>query len=124
MATLMAQHALEKAIAFNQARQGALPPMTEEEPLVQAPDSPRQVSWYFNDLAGFLPGIEETDQPELYWAMKPFTCEVKNYFIDQRLYKIIAYVSYDEGGRKNRLFLERLVSGNNAEALASGVETP
>ncbi|HNV68857.1 MAG TPA: hypothetical protein PKO06_04105, partial [Candidatus Ozemobacteraceae bacterium] len=107
-ATLLAQHALERVIAYGRVRPGALPPMTEEEPVVVSPDSPRQVSWYFLDLFGHVAGISETDDQALYWHLKPFTCEVKTYLIEQGVFKVIVYIGYLDGGRQKKVFLERL----------------
>lgn len=107
-ATLLAQHALERVVAYCQVRPGALPPMTEEEPIIVSHDSVKQVSWYFIDLFGHVGGISETEDQALFWHLKPFTCEVKTYLIERGLFKVIVYIGYNEGGRKKKVFLERL----------------
>ena len=107
-ATLLAQHALEKVVAYCHIRPGSVPPMTEEEPIVFSPDSPRQVSWYFLDLFGYHTGVSETDHQALFWHLKPFTCEVKTYLIEGGVYKVLVYIGYIEGGRQKKILLERL----------------
>ena len=109
-AVLLCQHAMEHAIALCNANAQSLPPMTGEEPIVSSPDLPQNVSEYFREIMGKTDGIQENDYPVLYWALKPFRCQVDTYFLEDNLYKIIVYIFYEEGGKKKRVFLERLLS--------------
>ena len=109
-AILLAQHAMERAVAVCNENAQSLPPMTGEEPVVSSPDLPQNVSEYFREVLGKTDGIQETELPVLYWALKPFKCQVDTYFLEDNLYKIIVYVFYEESGKKKRVFLERLLS--------------
>ncbi len=109
-ATLLAHHVLEKILARQHASPDTLPSMTTEEPIVVTPEGFRVVSEYFRPLLGKDLGLEEVDNPKLYWALKPFTCQVDTYYLDDYLYKVIVYIGYEEAGRKKRVFLERLLA--------------
>ncbi len=109
-ATLLAHHVLERIIAQKHANPESLPSMTSEEPIVVTPEGYRVVSEYFRNFLGKDLGLEESDNPKLYWALKPFTCQVDTYYLDDFLYKVIVYISYEELGRKKRVFLERLLA--------------
>lgn len=108
-ASLLAQHVMEEIVGYCQAHPDAIPPMTQEEPIVLSAGMTRKVSEYFREILDSHDGIDE-GQPELFWAMKPFSCQVDTYFLEANLYKVIVYILYEEAGRKKRVFVERLVS--------------
>lgn len=110
LATLLAQHVMEKIIGFCGENPDQLPSMSPEEPLVSAPDTPQNVSEYFREILGKTEGLGENDFPGLYWAMRQFKCQVDTYYLEDNLYKIIVYIFYEEGGQRKRVFLERLLS--------------
>lgn len=125
-ATLLAQHVMEKIVALSLAQPGTLPPMTPEQPLVAGPDGSGTVSEYFRFLLGDFRTITQEESPKLYWALKPFSCQVDTYYLEDRLYKVIVYIAYEEDARRKRIYLERLldVSGEpKAEApFSPGIE--
>jgi hypothetical protein len=112
LGTLLAQHAMERIVAQCAAAPEMLPTMTSEEPVVASPDTPQVVSEYFRDLLNTPEGITESDSSALFWAFKPFKCQVDTYYIEDNLYKAIVYIHYEEGGQRKRVFLERLISRN------------
>lgn len=122
-ATLLAQHVMERIVAMTAKNPANLPPMTPEEPIVAEPDGSGPVSAYFTFLLGDYRTISPEDFPKLYWALKPFKCQVDTYYLEDRLYKIIVYIGYEEEGRKKRIYLERLLdlSQPPAESGAEGV---
>jgi len=119
-ATLLAQHVMEKIVALSIVNPGSLPPMTPEQPLVAGPDGAGAVSEYFRFLLGDYRTITQEESPKLYWALKPFSCQVDTYYLEDRIYKVIVYIGYEEDARRKRIYLERLidVSGEpKAEAM-------
>lgn len=119
-ATLLAQHVMEKIVALSIANPSSLPPMTPEQPLVAGPDGAGAVSEYFRFLLGDYRTITQEESPKLYWALKPYSCQVDTYYLEDRLYKIIVYIGYEEDARRKRIYLERLIdvsSEPKAEAL-------
>ncbi|MBF0498540.1 MAG: hypothetical protein HQM09_00270 [Candidatus Riflebacteria bacterium] len=122
-ATLLAQHVMERIVAMAMKNPSSLPPMTAEEPIVAEPDGSGSVSEYFRFLLGEYRTITPEDSPKLYWALKPFKCQVDTYYLEDRLYKLIVYISYDEEGRKKRIYLERLLDISPGEA-ATKAEAP
>ena len=115
-ASLLAQHVMEEIVGFCRTNPDAIPPMTGEEPVVMSAGMPRNISEYFREILDTHEGIDETRHPELYWAMKPFTCQVDTYFLEPNLYKVIVYILYEESGQKKRIFVERLVSRSGKPA--------
>jgi len=108
-ATLLAHHVLQRIVAQKFLSPDSLPSMTAEEPVVVTPEGYQVVSEYFRNFLGKDLGLEENDNPKLYWALKPFTCQVDTYYLDDYLYKVIVYIGYEETGRRKRVFLERLL---------------
>jgi hypothetical protein len=118
-ATLLAHHVLERIVAEKEADPNALPQMTPEEPIVIREEGYRAVSSYFRPLLGHEQGLEESHNGRLFWSLKPFQCQVDTYYLENHLYKVIAYITYEEDGRKKRVFLERLLDHPLPQSLSS-----
>ena len=109
MASLLARHVIERIVAGKVDDPDYLPSMTPEEPTVVFPEGYQAVSQYFRNILGKDNGLDEETNQKLYWALKPFKCQVDTYYLEDNMYKVIVYVSYEEDGRKKRVFLERLL---------------
>ncbi len=108
-ATLLAHHVMEKILAEKLSDPRYLPPVTSEDPTVVIPGKLQPVSEFFRGILGKETGLEETDQAKLYWLLKPFSCQVNNYYLDDYIYKIIVYITYEEEGKNKRVFVEHLL---------------
>lgn len=109
MATLLAHHAVETIVAQNLFDPKVLPTITGDEPVVVKPYGYRYVSPYFREILNHWNGLEEADNPVLFWAMKQFSCNVDTYYLEDNLFKAIVYIDWEERGRPKRIFLERLL---------------
>jgi len=116
LASLLAHHVMEEIVAFCNNNPDSLPPITNEEPTVRSPENPQNVSEYFREILGKSDGLSETDFPALYWALKQYKCQIDTYFLEDNIYKVIVYVTFEDSGQKRKIFLERLISRAPSDA--------
>ncbi|MBI3039798.1 hypothetical protein HYY75_12265 [bacterium] len=124
LAVLLAQHVVEAIVASKISNPESLPPMTSEEPLVTHDGDVRSVSIYFRNLFGKFQGVSIEDDPVLYWAFKPYQCKLDTYYLEDQLYKVIAYISYQEENRQKRVYLERLLDQRIPYSSTPGETSP
>ena len=115
LATLLAHHVMESIIAKKITDPQYLPQMSDPEPIVSSPDSVDLVSEYFRYVSKSNNDITESESPELYWSLKPYSCRVDTYFLEGSIYKVIVNISYEQQGRIMNVFFERLLAQNIVE---------
>ncbi|GAB4273924.1 MAG: hypothetical protein Kow0029_13920 [Candidatus Rifleibacteriota bacterium] len=110
LATLLAHHVAETIVAGKIANKDYLPQMSEAKPVVSIADSAQQVSEFFKYISEKGEPVVEDDASQLYWPLKQFNCQLDTYYLEGLLYKVIIYITYNEDGRKMKVFLERLMA--------------
>ena len=46
-------------------------------------------------------------------ALDKYKCSIDTYFLDEKLFKVIVYVTYKKDGRNRKVFFERLFTQKN-----------
>lgn len=109
MATLLAHHVMETIVAKRAKDPSYLPNMRESKPIVFTTGSNEGVSEYFEKITAFNGPITKEEDPELFRAVSRFRCNLDTYFLDENMFKVIVYVTYEKEGREMKVFFERLL---------------
>ncbi len=120
LATLLAHHVVETMVAKKMMNAEYLPVMTESEPIVAEAVSGKSVSEYFNSFSPENDSVSEKSDKQIFWSLKPFSCQVDTYYLEGNLYKVIAYIGYTFEDKKMRVFLERLLAHPQPDFLSDG----
>jgi hypothetical protein len=80
----------------------------------------KSVSEYFSSFSPNNDSVSEKSDQQIFWSLKPFSCQVDTYYLEGNLYKAIAYVGYTHEDRKMRVFLERLLAQSQPNFLSDG----
>ncbi len=115
LATLLAHHTMESIIARKMNDKSYLPTMSDPQPIVETSESVSHVSSYFRGLSRTGDNFNEKEDPELFWSLKQFNCQIDTYYLEGNVFKVIVYVLYEKEGRKMRVFFERLLSRSEEE---------
>ena len=116
MATLLAHHVIETIVAMRAQNPSYLPTMSEPEPVVQSAENVEPVSQYFRHISSSSESITEIDDPQMFWSLKPYRCQIDTYYLTDRLFKAIVYITYQREGRTMRVFFERLLPQKHFQA--------
>ncbi len=122
MATLLAHHVIETIVAKRAQDPSYLPAMSDPEPVVQSAEHVEPVSQYFRNLSTTGESITENDDPQLFWSLKPYKCQIDTYYLDESLFKAIVYITYQREGRTMKVFFERLLPQKNFQARGENEE--
>ncbi len=109
MATLLAHHVIETIVARRAQDPSFLPTMSYAEPVVQSAENVEPVSQYFRNIASSGESITESEDPQMFWSLKPYKCQVDTYYLADNLFKAIVYITYQREGRTMKVFFERLL---------------
>ncbi len=112
LATLLAHHVMETIVARRAKDPSYLPSMSEACPVVASPEGNDKISEYFTDFKEYNGPVTETNDPQLYWAVKKFKCKVDTYFLDKNTFKVFVYIIYSKEGKDKKVFFERLLPVN------------
>lgn len=112
MATLLAHHVIETIVAKRAKNPAYLPAMSDPEPVVQSAESVEPVSQHFRSISETGESITESNDPQLFWSLKPFKCQIDTYYLDGSLFKALVYITYQKEGRTMKVFFERLLPQN------------
>ena len=114
MATLLAHHVMESIVAKRAKDPSYIPSVSEACPVALPSGSSDKISEYFSFFKEYNGSITETNDPQLYWAIKKFKCKVDTYFLDKDMFKVFVYIIYQKDGREMKVFFERLLPLNEA----------
>jgi hypothetical protein len=109
MATLLAHHVIESIVARHAQNPSYLPMMSDAEPIVESVEHVEPVSRYFRELSDANESITEFSDPQLFWSLKPYKCQIDTYYLADGLFKVIVYITYQREGRTMKVFFERLL---------------
>lgn len=109
MATLLAHHVIETIVARRAKDPYYLPQMCQSTPVVSTEGAHPIVNEYFANIAEYNGPITSTNEPQLYWSLNKFNCHADTYYLDENMFKIIVYVTYQKDGRTMKVFFERLL---------------
>lgn len=109
MATLLAHHVIENIVARHAQNPSYLPTMSDAEPVVESVEHVEPVSRYFRELSDTGESITESSDPQLFWSLKPYKCQIDTYYLADGLFKVIVYITYQREGRTMKVFFERLL---------------
>ncbi len=110
LATLLAHHATETLIAKKALNSNYLPKIAKAQPVVVKTNSIQQGHSYFKGILPQGQELNETTDPILFWAFKPFTMSLDNYLLDKNLFKAICKIHYTKDGKNMQVFFERLLT--------------
>lgn len=119
LATMLAHHVIETIVAKRAKDPTYLPSMTSKSSVVNVVGSSELVSEYFRDLPEYNAPIMENIDPQLYWALNKFKCQTETYFLDENMFKVIVYITYEKDGREMKVFFERLLPQPETELYES-----
>ena len=112
LATLLAHHVMETIVAKRAKDPSYLPSISEACSIVASHEDSEKISEYFTDFKEYNGPITETNDPQLYWAVKKFKCKVDTYFLDKNTFKVFVYIIYSKEGKEKKVFFERLLPVN------------
>ncbi len=116
-ANLLAHHVLESILAARLEDPQQLPAMSAEEDIVGTDGQYHQTSAHFARLLGASESARPDDHPQLFAALRGYRCKVDTYYLDHQLYRVLVFVSFEEGGRRKQVYLERML-GQRAPTVA------
>ena len=104
-ATMLAHHVME-TIKTQRANDSHYLPS-------QASDFQKIVAEYFAKVFQCSEARRENQDLLLKTALDKYKCSIDTYFLDEKLFKVIVYVTYKKDGRNRKVFFERLFTQKN-----------